>query len=530
MTTFSLRSSIVFPLGVVFRATLLTGFVACSHAEPTALDELADYRQVETPLCDPFDGVERFRLDDVLQIPAPASESDKTSTGVALLEDGGSAIAARGWLTESAEKTIDIQYFIFSTDHVGLIAADFMLRAAERGVKVRLIVDDLLVEDDGLVLQALDKHPNIAIKIYNPNINIGKSLSRKLFNSARDFRGVNQRMHNKTFIVDGKVLITGGRNVADEYYDYDRSYSFRDRDILLIGGAVQEANRSFEDFWNHELSVALAPMTKTEFSKAEEEVWQELHHYACDEKHFWKSARRQIGSFPKLYQRWQETGELRWLPEVRFVSDPPIKNAHKGMWGGSITAEELISLVQSAKHSVKIQTPYLVTSELGLGLFRDAVKRGVKVEILTNSLPSTDNLMAFSGYVRNREALVEAGVQIFEFRPDAAIRKETMTSQVVVETGLYPTFGLHAKTMIVDHETLIVTTFNLDPRSANLNTECFVEVVDAETARKVVGYFDTEIAPENAWRVDAESNGDDHAPFGKRMKLFFYHIIPKSVL
>ncbi len=499
----------------------------CAHSEPGVLGDLAPYTELGNSLCDPFDGVERRSLNDVVRLSS--SEFPK-NTGVVVLEDGGGAIAARGWLTESAEKTIDIQYFIYSTDHVGLIASDFILRAAERGVKVRLLVDDLLVEDDGIFLQALARHPNIEIKIYNPNFNIGKTLSDKLINSARDFRGVNQRMHNKTFIVDGEVMITGGRNVADEYYDYDRSFSFRDRDILLIGNAVKSAVTSFEDFWSHELSVAIEPLPKQELELSEQTVWRQLHHYACDEKHFWKSARRAIGNFPLLFQHWRDTDALMWLDDVQFVSDPPFKNKKDGMWGGSLTTTELINLVNNAKSSVKIQTPYLVTSELGIGLFREAVARGVKVEILTNSLSSTDNLMAFGGYIRNRKKLLDIGVEIYEFRPDAEIRRETMTSQVVRETGEYPTFGLHAKTMIVDNEILIVTTFNLDPRSANLNTECFVQVVDAQMASKVVRYFDLEIQPANAWKVTEDSNGDRHAPLSKRMKLFFYRVIPKSVL
>ena len=494
---------------------LVTVLFGCTHTEVGVLGELAPYTELNAPLCDPFDGVERQSLNEVIAV---SSRESSNTTGVVVLEDGGGAIAARGWLTENAEKTIDIQYFIYSTDHVGLIASDFILRAAKRGVKVRLLVDDLLIEDDGIFLQALARHPNIEIKIYNPNFNIGKSLSDKLINSARDFRGVNQRMHNKTFIVDGKVMITGGRNVADEYYDYDRSFSFRDRDILLIGDAVQAANASFKAFWNHHLSVAIEPLPKQELQIPEETLWRQLHQYACDEKHFWKSARRAIGNFPKLYRHWQQTKALMWLPDVQFVSDPPFKNQKDGMWGGSLTTTELVALVQNAKRSVKIQTPYLVTSELGLGLFRDAVARGVKVEILTNSLTSTDNLMAFGGYIRNRQALLDIGVDIYEFRPDAEIRRETMTSQVVRETGEYPTFGLHAKTMVVDDEILIVTTFNLDPRSANLNTECFVKVQSAEMASKVVRYFDLEIQPTNAWKVTAETNGDQ--PRGKRIKLF----------
>ena len=195
------------------------------------------------------------------------------------------------------------------------------------------------------------------------------------------------------------------------------------------------------------------------------------------------------------------------------------------MWGGSLTTTELVALVQSAKRSVKIQTPYLVTSELGLGLFEDAVARGVKVEILTNSLPSTDNLMAFGGYIRNRQALLDIGVDIYEFRPDAEIRKKRdHDEQVVRETGEYPTFGLHAKTMVVDDEMLIGNLQFGPTKRQHLNTECFVKVQNSEMASKVVRYFDLEIQPANTWKVTAETNGDQHAPLSKRIKLFFFEL------
>ena len=142
----------------------------------------------------------------------------------------------RAWLSNNAEKTIDVQYFIFSTDNIGLIAIDYLIRAADRGVKVRLLIDDLMVDTDEDTLLRLSSHKNISIKIYNPNINLGKNFSKKLYNLITDFHGFNQRMHNKTFTVDNKVSITGGRNIADEYFGYDHEYNFRDRDVLLIGG------------------------------------------------------------------------------------------------------------------------------------------------------------------------------------------------------------------------------------------------------------------------------------------------------
>ena len=161
------------------------------------------------------------------------SELMESKTGVYTLEEGDVSMIARAWLCESAEKTIDIQYFIFSADNVGLIAIDYLLRAADRGVKVRLLIDDIMLQADAEELSILDAHPNIFIKIYNPVANIGKNLPEKLYNLTTDFQGFNQRMHNKTFIVDRQVVITGGRNIADEYFDFDHEYNFRDRDVLL---------------------------------------------------------------------------------------------------------------------------------------------------------------------------------------------------------------------------------------------------------------------------------------------------------
>ena len=155
------------------------------------------------------------------------------NTGVYVLEQGGGAFISRAWLSQNAENTIDVQYFIFSVDNIGLIVTDYLLRAAERGVKVRILLDDLMVDADTDDVLALDAHQNISIKIYNPNLNIGKNWCDKIVSLFTDFKGINQRMHNKTFIVDGNVAITGGRNIADEYFDYDHEYNFRDRDVLL---------------------------------------------------------------------------------------------------------------------------------------------------------------------------------------------------------------------------------------------------------------------------------------------------------
>ena len=178
-------------------------------------------------------------------------------TGVYVFEEGEEAIITRAWLSQQAEKTIDIQYFIFSEDNVGVIACDYMLQAACRGVKIRLIIDDLMVDVHPEYVLALAEHENIDIKIYNPNLNIGKNITSKVKSLVTDFRGINQRMHHKTFIVDNEMVITGGRNIADEYFDYDHEYNFRDRDVLLIGDITEEVHNAFDEYWSSDYTVAI---------------------------------------------------------------------------------------------------------------------------------------------------------------------------------------------------------------------------------------------------------------------------------
>jgi putative cardiolipin synthase len=175
-------------------------------------------------------------------------------TGVYVLEDGNGAMIARAWLTEHAEKTIDIQYFIFSLDNIGLIACDYLVRAAARGVKISIIVEDIMVDANIEDILTFNSHENISIKIYNPGVNLGRNIFSKIKKFTTDFRSANQRMHNKTFIVDRQTVITGGRNIADEYFDYDHKYNFRNRDILLLGEASKNVNQSFNQFWNSHLS------------------------------------------------------------------------------------------------------------------------------------------------------------------------------------------------------------------------------------------------------------------------------------
>jgi cardiolipin synthase C len=458
--------------------------------------------------------------------------SSGVQSGAYVLEDGDGSMIARAWLTQHASKSIDIQYFIFSVDNVGLIACDYLVRAADRGVKVRILVDDMMVDADEGDLMVMDAHPNIDIKIYNPGANLGKNLYAKVSKVVTDFRGINQRMHNKIFLADDQAVITGGRNIADEYFDYDHEYNFRDRDIFLIGAVCSAIKKSFEQFWNHPLStpvVKIFPVTAA--VKYDLSLYDKLHQYACDTANYWTQIRTRVANIPLAFQSLVKNNEITITDRITYVSDDPGKNdGSHGLEGSGKSTEALITLVKSAKKSIDIQSPYLITTAETRALFAAAIKRGVKVRILTNSLASTDNLEAFSGYQRDRKNLLEIGIKIYEFRPDAECKLRLMTGALRDRPEYTPIFGLHAKSMTIDGNITVVGTFNLDPRSIHLNTECLTIIHNQKLTQQVQVGFDDEFGPENAWEPTLEWNPDSKVNIKKRTGSFIRRLVPKSIL
>ena len=462
----------------------------------------------------------------------PVAELMKTKTGVYVLEDGDGSMVTRAWLSEYAEKTIDIQYFIFSTDNVGLIACDYLVRAADRGVKVRILVDDMMVEAGAHEILTMDSHENISIKIYNPGVNLGKNIVQKLSKFRYDFINANQRMHNKTFTVDSKISITGGRNIADEYFDYDHEYNFRDRDVLLMGKVSQTVEKSFEEFWNDTLSVDVSKIVEEPGNdfKAKDK-FERLHQYACNPDNFWPQVREKIKNLPSAFKSIQASGDLVWLDSVEFISDMPGKyDRKKAFTGGGISTSALAELVKNAKKTIDIQSPYLITTAQSEALFSDAIKRGVKIRILTNSLASTDNLEAFAGYQKCRKKLLEIGIEIYEFRPDAADRYKIMTGALQKKMNFSPIFGLHAKSMVIDGDITVIGTFNLDPRSANLNTECIAIIHSQKINAGVAKGMEIEFKSDNSWHTTLTANPDIYAGKDKLSKIWTRKIVPKEIL
>ena len=452
-------------------------------------------------------------------------------SGAYVLDTGEEALLARAWLAEHASKTIDVQYFIWSTDNIGILAAEALLRAANRGVRVRVIVDDLLIDAPDKSLLALARHPNIDIRIYNPQTSVGVPLQKRLLNVLTNFRGVNQRMHDKTLVVDGKIAITGGRNMAAEYYDYNHEYNFRDRDALLLGAVVGALQANFEDFWNSELSVRVEDLydglglMQSNVSVNDTEITQiyrELHAYAKSPENFAPEVRAAIAATPTAFARLSR--QMTW-GNVEFISDRPGKNdSQVRLDGGGRTTAALVRLVEGARERITIQSPYLVLSDGALALFRQIIARGIKVRISTNSLASTDNLPAFSGYRSQRERLLEMGLQIYEYRPDPQVQR-TLMQRTPAANRKAPVFALHAKTLVIDAKTVYIGTFNFDPRSENLNTEVGAIIHDEALARTVESAIETDMAPGNSWSA-ARDDPDQYVSFAKRSKVRLYQLLP----
>jgi putative cardiolipin synthase len=448
-------------------------------------------------------------------------------TGAYILEKGEEALIGRAWLAQHATRSIDVQYFIWSTDNIGILAAEQLLSAAERGVRVRVLVDDLLIDAQNRTLLLLSGHPNVHIRIYNPNLAVGVSTWQKLKNVFSDFRAINQRMHDKTAIFDNIAGITGGRNMADEYFDYDHEYNFRDRDILLIGAAVQDMTDNFEEFWESEYAVPVEQILADELESVSAEDSrqraEELHAYAVDPRNFAPEVREAIDATGQHVEALLQA--MVW-DDMTFISDIPGKNAgDMGLGGSGESTRQLIAALQDAEEEILIQSPYLVMPEGGIRFFEELVDRGVRIRISTNSLASTDNIQAFSGYANQREELLRAGVQVYEYKAYPAIRK-TLADRHPGIAKNKTIFALHAKSLVIDDKIIYIGTFNLDPRSANLNTEVGVLSKNEQLAQQLAASIEQDIRPENSWRTTLEFNPDDEVSRGKRFRVMLNRLLP----
>lgn len=454
----------------------------------------------------------------------------RSHTGVYTLEKGAESLLARLWLFDHAQTSIDVQYFSFKKDITGQVASDHIVQAANRGVRIRILIDDAASKMYSHQVQLLESHENIDVKVYNPGIYLGR-LDRRLKFLVKNRKRILKRMHNKILTIDNQVCIMGGRNIADGYFDYSRKYNFRDRDILIVGAAVSDAQASFEKFWNDELSVPYSQLsTKKKKWYNDPDRFERLHKQARNTNKFSDEMRKKISHFPDEIREANESGTFLWIPNVSFVSDEPGKNEERKDQKGGTCTDSILNLMQQAKTSIVLQSPYFILNKEYELVLREAVQRGVKIRLLTNSLASIDNVSAFSWYKKDRKKILELGVDIYEFKPNSQVRYKLMSPEIQSKLNYKPVFGFHSKTMIIDDSTSMIGSYNFDPRSADYNMECISIIRSASFSKNLQTILKEEFLPENSWHITHDQDPDSCAPLKKRIKVFFGFLIPKNHL
>ncbi len=421
-------------------------------------------------------------------------------SGFYLLRSGYEAFLARASLTESAQRSIDVQYYIVHGDQTGKLLIQCLLKAADRGVRVRLLVDDHHTGGRDLEMAALDAHPNFQVRVFNPYsarqlVIVSRPLDFLLHPSR-----LNRRMHNKVFAVDNQVAIVGGRNLGDEYFDASQDLEFHDLDLMAVGPITQKISASFDDYWNSPWAVPIGALRSSKTTA--DEYWENRHdldsHWEANQATEYVAGIKEAG-FSKLLQ--SNTLPLIWAKADLFC-DPPRKIAGQGPDSFDLLmGSKLRPTLDATRNSLDIIAPYFVAGNETMNLVKTLRSRGVRVRILSNSLGSTDCPIIHVGYIRYRKALVMNGVEMYEFKPDAKSvpPKHHRTGSRSVWTSL------HAKAFVFDRRTVFVGSLNVTQRSMRLNTEMGLIVDSPELARQVSMAFEQAIHPDNSYRIYLKS-------------------------
>ena len=403
--------------------------------------------------------------------------------GFLLLGNGLDAFVARAVLAEAAERSLDVQYYLYHNDMVGGLFTAFLWRAAERGVRVRLLVDDmdLAGRDRGIV--ALDAHPNIEIRIFNP---FDRDFSR-LPQFVTGLGSVTRRMHNKSFTVDNVAAILGGRNIGDEYFDADPLMSFADLDVIAIGDVVGEVSNAFDLYWNSAVVYDVATLITEEVGDEEIKQTQGRLLAFMEDNRDSQYLRHLRDS--GLARRIRDDEITYFTGNAELVVDDPEKIVASRDASELHLATRLAPYFESLREELLIVSPYFVPGVEGVEFLGELVERGVRVKILTNSLSSNDVAAVHAGYAKYRKPLLRAGVELYELNHTltAAERKE--------KKGLTgsSTASLHAKTFVLDRQKVFIGSLNLDPRSFYENTEIGLVIEQHEIATRMAEGLDREI-------------------------------------
>jgi len=422
---------------------------------------------------------------------APLTAARPGQTGMVILGDNLDAFAVRAMTARAAGRSLDLQYYIWHDDFTGNMLHNEVLRAADRGVRVRLLLDDMNVHGSHSVLAALDSHPLIEVRLFNPTRAREGTVVRGVELLLR-FLSLNRRMHNKIWLADGRVAVVGGRNVGDEYFDAATDVNFMDTDVAIVGPAARQAEAVFDAYWNSVSAIPLAALVEPAPGRLER-VRESLDAGLLSTRA--GPYLERLGSSEQVRQLLQGQREVFWTEHAMLASDPPEK-AEGATPEPDWMTPILASRMGAATRDLKVISPYFVPGEAGVEWFAGMRRRGVEVSILTNSLAANDVLAVHGGYAGYRVPLLRAGVELFELKPHGA-----------VNTSLFGSSGasLHTKAYVADGKHGFIGSFNLDPRSMNLNTEMGLLFEHPAAAAELEALYATKTSAETSYRLSLEA-------------------------
>jgi cardiolipin synthase C len=403
---------------------------------------------------------------------------------------GGGAIQARTSLAMVAQSSIDAQYFQWAGDAIGRAVLDRLVAAADRGVRVRLLVDDYNTKGLDLGFAALDAHPNIEVRVFNPFVR-GRLRLPQLIGR---FTELNHRMHNKMFLVDGQIAVVGGRNLTDDYFGLGAKIDFRDFDLLAIGGVVRDAEGAFDRYWNSRWAYPITTLRKrataADLARARVRFAARI---ATDRRSFpYRLPRDEAEAIGWLEQF---RGRATWAPAEVIWDDPSLMERPLHDRPTAVT-RRMVGLAEAAKHEIVVENAYVVPNPDAPRL-RALVARGVRVRVLTNSLATTDEVAVNAAYSKARPALAGFGVALYEMKPWGDSR-----ALYVAEPGKSRAhLALHGKAAVFDRQIVFLGSFNLDPRSAYLDTEAVFVVHSPVLAEQLLTAFEPDFQPASAWHI-----------------------------
>jgi putative cardiolipin synthase len=432
------------------------------------------------------------------QFESSARDHGGTS-GFRIISVGVDGFVTRAEMIKSAERTLDLEYYIFRQDETGQLLTEAVLRAADRGVRVRVLVDDGDTLEGDQRIAALESHPQIEIRIFNPFVYRGHIELFRAVEFAFTASRLDYRMHNKLLVVDNAIALVGGRNIGDQYFQVDPDSQFGDDDVFAAGPVVGQLSKTFDEFWNSTMAIPVEGLANGEQTGAALEAYRKTL-----EEH-----RRQLKTDGTDYANRVASGEplagmidgrlpLVWAHAQLVYDSPEKKRVANGEMVGKLMHHSVAEAAAAVQSELLMVTPFLIPGDAGMQMFGDLRKRGVRVRVLTNSLESTPELVAQSGYMHYRVPLLEDGVELFEVRALLGNARGSGETLAATRSGNY---ALHAKLFVFDRQKVYIGSMNFDERSRSLNTEIGLIIDSRELAEKTAARFEAIVAPANSYAL-----------------------------